>query len=64
MRRDAGRGNQTAQPNVAGERSALEAPGAGRAEVRDVSGPCRGKVLSRDRRRRALKGLQEFYRVT
>ncbi|QEY33394.1 transposase [Synechococcus sp. RSCCF101] len=62
--RDAGRGGQAPDPAGEGERPTQEAAGRGRAGEGNAERPCRGKLLSPERRRRAVLVLQQRYRAS
>ncbi len=64
IRRDASRGGQAAEPAGEGERPAQEAFGRSRVGEGDAQRPSRGKLLSPERRRRAVTVLQERYRAS
>jgi len=64
IRRHAGRGSQTTDSAGDGERPAQEASGGGGAGEADAQRHCRGKLLNLERRRRAVKVLQEPYRAS
>jgi len=64
VRRHAGRGSQAADPAGEGKCPAQEASGGGRAGESHAQRPCRGKLLSPERRRRAVTVLQERYRAS
>ena len=64
IRRDASRGGQAADSAGEGERPAQEAFGRSRVGEGDAQRPCRGKLLSPERRRRAVTVLQERYRAS
>ena len=62
--RNAGRGGQTAVSAGEGERTHQESSGGGGAGEGDAQRPCRGKLLSPERRRRAVTVLQQRYRAS
>ncbi len=64
IRRDAGRGGQATDPAGEGERPPQKASGRSRAGEGDAQGSRRGKLLSPERRRRAVTVLQERYRAS
>ena len=64
IRRDASRGGQAADSAGEGERQAQEAFGRSRVGEGDAQRPCRGKLLSPERRRRAVTVLQERSRAS
>jgi len=64
IRGDASGGGYAADPAGEGERPAQEAFGRSRVGESDAQIPCRGKLLSPERRRRAVTVLQERYRTS
>jgi len=64
VRRHAGRGGQATDPAGEGERPAQKASGRSRVGEGNAQGPRRGKLLSPERRRRAVVVLQEHYRAS
>ncbi len=62
--RHAGRGGQATDPAGEGKRPAQEASRRSGAGEGHAQGPCRGKLLSPERRRRAVVVLQERYRAS
>jgi hypothetical protein len=64
VRGNSGRGGQTADSAGEGERPAQKGSGRGRAGKGNAQGPCRGKLLSPERRRTAVAVMRGHYRAS